>query len=59
MVTAHKTGGQTLIDGFNVEVPSGGTFGWREQAAIVAHVAQHYPGHEVVDTWAIVRPIAA
>lgn len=52
-------GKRKLIEGFNVEVPSGGYFGWGEQAAIDAHIATHYPGYEVVDTWPIARPIAA
>lgn len=48
-----------VIDGVNVEVVSGGYFGWGEQGAIAAHVAEHYPNHTVVDTWPIARPIAA
>ena len=48
-----------VIDGVNVEVAAGGWFGWGEQAALEAHVAEHYPGYEVVDTWPISRPIAA
>ncbi|MBD2115094.1 MULTISPECIES: hypothetical protein [Cyanophyceae] len=59
VITAHKAGGQTLINGFNLEVASGGYYGWGEQAAIAAHVAEHCPGHEVVDTWPVARPIAA
>ncbi|MGG6242553.1 hypothetical protein ACQ4N7_28410 [Nodosilinea sp. AN01ver1] len=58
-VTACTIEGQTVIDGVNVEVPSGGYFGWGEQAAIAAYVTQHHPGCEVVDTWPIARPFAA
>ncbi|MBD1877168.1 hypothetical protein H6F75_27165 [Nodosilinea sp. FACHB-131] len=53
VITAHVANGQTIIDGINVEVTSGGHYGWGEQAAIVAHVSEHYPDLEVVDTWAI------
>jgi hypothetical protein len=59
---AHDDGTVTqefVIDGVNVEVAAGGWFGWGEQAAIADHVATHYPGYEVVDTWPIARPIAA
>lgn len=59
---AHADGTTTqefVIEGINIEVESGGWFGWGEQAAIAAHVAEHYPGHKVVDTWPIARPIAA
>ncbi|MBD1877074.1 hypothetical protein H6F75_26670 [Nodosilinea sp. FACHB-131] len=59
VVTAHTVEGQTVVDGINVEVVSGGHYGWGEQAAIAAHIDQHHPGHEVVDTWPIARPIAA
>ena len=69
VVTAHDEmiytaageplGERTLIESFNLEVAAGGWFGWGEQAAIDAHVAEHYPGYEVVDTWPISRPIAA
>jgi hypothetical protein len=34
VVTAQKAGGQTLIESFNLEVASGGYFGWGEQSAI-------------------------
>ncbi len=59
VVTAHVANGQTVIEGINLEVPSGGYYGWGEQAAIESHVTEHHPGHEVVDTWSIARPIAA
>ncbi|MBW4486017.1 MAG: hypothetical protein KME14_26130 [Tildeniella torsiva UHER 1998/13D] len=52
-------GERKLIEGINIEVESGGWFGWGEQAAIESYVAEHHPGHEVVDTWPIARPIAA
>ena len=47
---------QKLIEGINLEVEAGGYFGWGEQAAIEAHVAENYPGYEVVDTWPIAPP---
>ena len=50
---------QKLIEGLNLEVASGGYFGWGEQAAIEAHVAEHYPGYELIDTWPIARPVTA
>jgi hypothetical protein len=59
---AHDDGTTTqefVIDGVNIEVAAGGCFGWGEQAAIAAHVAQHRPGREVIDTWPIARPIVA
>jgi hypothetical protein len=66
VVTAHQEmiytasgesmGPETIIEGFNLEVEAGGWFGWGEQAAIDAHVAKHYPGYEVVDTWPIAPP---
>lgn len=59
VVTAHTVEGKTVIDGVNVEVASSGYFGWGEQAAIESYVAEHHPGHEVIDTWPIARPIAA
>lgn len=52
-------GERKLIEGINVEVEAGGWFGWGEQAAIEAHVAEHHPGYEVVEAWPIARPIAA
>jgi hypothetical protein len=49
------TSPQFVIDGVDIEVASGGWFGWGEQRAIHAHVAQHYPDKAVLDVWPVVQ----
>jgi hypothetical protein len=61
--TIYASNGEPLsndfvLDGVNLEVAD--TYlGLGIRDAIEAHVAEHYPGYEVVDTWPIARPVTA
>lgn len=53
------TSQQFILDGANIEIESGGIFGWGERDRIEAAAATRYPDRTLIDWWPISRPIAA